>query len=245
MHHGWASPREGSKISSETPDEPLIPEPGRLPGVGLPEIRGIGPGIGLLLLATLAAWLLRPFLAAPVFTLPPRVFVEHSTLIGAVALINLLIFYALPQLVAIVMLWIAFISADRGDRYLWSAAMILTAGIVAWLLDAVILPPAVNSPLQFLRMPSGSVFANVSIVSGSAAYAAVYFAFARGGYRALYGGLALVALSLLYVVPLILGYVSWLTALCSLLVSGGIWSLGVYIAERAGFDPYTSDERDQ
>lgn len=225
------------------PEEPLIPEPARLPEIGLPEIRGVGPGVALLLLALLAAWFLRPLLAAPFYALPTNVVIARSALFGALGLANVLIFYALPQLIAIVMLWVAFIKADRGDRYLWSAAMILTAGIVAWLLDALIFPPAIHAPSWSLPIPQGTAFANIWIVSGSIAYAAAHFAFTRGSFRALYGSLAIIVLGLLYALPLILGYISWLTALCSLLVSLGIWSIGVYIAEQVGFDPYAMDER--
>lgn len=227
----------------ETPDEPLIPEPARLPTITLPELRGIAPGVALLVLATLAAWLLRPYLAVPFFANSYSVVLNYAWAQAILDGVSLLLLYIVPQFVALVMLWTAFVKADRGDRYLWSAAMILSAGIVAWILDSLIFPPQPN-PRYFIHVATGTVFANVWIVSGSIAYASAHLAFTRGGYRTVYAAVALVTFVLLYIVPLAAESISWLTALCSLLVSLGIWSIGVYIAERVDFDPYAPDEID-
>jgi hypothetical protein len=124
------------------------------------------------------------------------------------------------------------------DRFLWSAAMIVTTSSFVWLISLI-------GPRNQYGWPGYELFdgyIDYGVVTGTIAYGALHFALARRGRGAVYAGLAVVTLAALYAIPLALGAVSPVKALCSLMVSAGVWSIGVWIADRAGFDVYEIDE---
>lgn len=230
--------REGSKISSQTPDEPLIPEP-RFPNLWLPEVRGFLPGIAMLALSIIVAWVLSPFLDSPLHASENRgILPADFTLRLILGSANVLIAAVLPGIASVVMLWVAFIRTDVRDRYLWSAVMVLTSEFAVELLNYAAPRPHYRFPFQSLDITSAA------LVTGTIVYAAAYCALAKGLRRADYGAIAVVALIVLFALPLALGSVSWATALCSLITAAGLWSIGVSIADRVGFDVYGADETD-
>ena len=204
----------------------------------MPEFGGLALGLILLMAATLAALVLPSLLDAPVWRDAAAGAYTVARYAAISSLVNVVLGFLVPQAIALGMLWIAFIKANRGDRYLWNAVMIVSAGIVAELFDV-----SIAAPRHRIFAPSlGTTGANVWIVSGTIAYAALHFTLSSAGYRRLYASLAVAVMVCLYVVPVFLGGISWLTLLCSLAVSLGIWAIGVWIAEQVGFDPYAADD---
>lgn len=116
--------------------------------------------------------------------------------------------------------------------------MVLTSEFVVELLNYA-------APRQHYRFPFQAFgITNAALVTGTIVYAAAYCALAKGLRRADYGAIAVVALIVLFALPLALGFVSWAMALCSLITAAGLWSIGVSIADRVGFDVYGADETD-
>lgn len=212
--------REGSKISSQTPNEPLVPEPGRLPNFSLPELRGYVTGAVLIALALAAGVLMPAYLDAP--------FIERAEagVWGSgpyFALISTVVIGALPQLVALV--------------FLWSGLMTISAPIVAQVLDLFVAIPM----HRFVPTYSGLEFADFPLVGGTIAYSCVFLIFRRSNPVLPFGAALLVVA--LYALSFVSWSASWLTLFCSLVISLGIWAIGVALAEHVGFDVYGTIEQ--
>lgn len=82
---------------------------------------------------------------------------------------------------------------------------------------------------------------NTMLVTAAVSYAALYFALTKGMQRPKLGSIAVISTIVVFALPVALGFVSWATALCSLLSATGIWSIGAGIARRVGFDVYAPD----
>jgi hypothetical protein len=204
----------------------------------LPEFRGLVLGIALIVAAIVLGFALRRFLPSPVLSgsdrgVLPDDYIPRVIVYG----LYLLVTDILPSLIALIMLWMAFVRGDVRDRYLWNAAMVYSSLTAAGLLDYLVRLPA----HRFLPTYSGE-FVNPAVVCGAIAYGALHFALARGGSLPVRGAVAVVALIVLFALPIATGILSWATMLCSFVTAGGIWAIGVWIADRAGFDVYGSGD---
>jgi hypothetical protein len=203
----------------------------------LPEFRGLVLGIALIFAAIVLGFALRRFLPSPVLSGSDRGVLPDDYMPRVIVYgLYLLVTDVLPSLIALMMLWVAFVRRDVRDRYLWSAVMIYSSLIAAGLLGYLVRLPA----HRFLPTYSGE-FVNPAVVCGAIAYGALHFALSRGESRPDRGAIAAVALVVLFALPIAIGFLSWATVLCSFLTAGGIWAIGVWIADRVGFDVYASD----
>jgi hypothetical protein len=228
------------KPTSLETDQPLISGgvKFRIPNFRLPEFQGLGLGIGLVAGALVLGLALFQYLPSPMLrnvsngTLPDNFLV--STL---VYMVDILVADVVPLLIGLIMLWVAFVRVDARDRYLWSAVMIVSSDNVASILNMILSGPALrfvgHAPSQFINAP---------MVTGLIAYGALHFALAREERKPTLASIAVVALAVLVLLPLAIGWVSWASTICSLLLAMGLWAIGVWIAQRVGFDVYASDE---
>lgn len=148
---------------------------------------------------------------------------------------------SLPWLISIVLLWVAFASGQWGDRALWSVAMILSVGQ---------LTPEFNRLVQWFLQNIGAskhiVFSSSFVVIATISYTVMFFACSQGAknfrYRRLFMCLSVVALCAIYAIRVALDPTSLTTLLASAVLSAGYWWIGVWIANRVGFDVYAADE---
>lgn len=197
---------------------------------------GLIAGVALLLLAVALGWIFQDVLVSPELRdIQHGVVRSDAELKMAISALVVLVGVA-PSLVALVMLWIAFVRVVVRDRYLWSAVTIISSLNVAELLRFLIPDTAGHWPAL-----AGSYFISEPTASGIIAYAALFLAITRDSRNPSLGIIPLIAMLIVLVLPIPAGYVSWSTMICTVCATCGMWAISVWIASSVGFDVYASE----
>lgn len=196
---------------------------------------GLIVGVVLLLSAGVLGWMFEhSILPAQLGDASRGVIRSDSELRFVTQTLTILVVY-LPSLVALVMLWIAFVRVDVRDRYLWSAVTIISsgnAGIVEWLI------PDLHGHWPTVR---GPYYINPFIASAMVAYAAWFLAITKDSRRQSLGIVPLAAFLMVLVLPIPDAYASWATMICTVCEAWGAWAIAVWFAMSVGYDVYASE----
>lgn len=145
----------------------------------------------------------------------------------------------LPELIGLVMLWVAFLSPRWSDKYLWSAAMIFTG-----------LELSADAHGIFARTGWSGVqhtYPSPYAVTGLIAYGTWLLILAGSAIplwrKRVFGTLCIIALLFIVSYPLIDPYVSPIDIAGSVLFAAACFAFGVFVAARVGVNLFLHDER--
>lgn len=149
------------------------------------------------------------------------------------------VFALIPQFSALVMIWLAFARPGWSDRFLWSAAMILTANELASL-AALLFPSAssTNATLHLYPLPH----AVLGIVAYSSWLLIVDRSAMESTKKQILGLLCIIALLIIAAFPLINPYMRFIDIAGSFLFAGVCLALGKLFADKVGVDLLRRDE---